>query len=390
MDGLLERSTQQQSAKTFASRYNPTRVVVKGDPATLDKYPAEDVDFAYGGAYSIYNWELFFHLPLLVATRLSQNQRFDEARRWFHFIFDPTDTSDDETPRRYWRTKPFFEQSQPDVAAQRIDRIITALAQGVVDPELQGEVDEWRRNPFKPHAIARLRLGAYMKNVLMRYWDNELAAGDFDFRSPTLESVNRAEQRYVTVEQLLGPSREGSSRGRSPKSRPSTRSIPNSRRSRTSSSISSTSSAPRAPTASSPIRARRRFRFRGSSTSAYRRTRSCWPTGTRSANGSTTCGTARTSKAQRSSTGCGSRGSTRRSWFALQPPASTSRRRSATRPHPCRPIGSPRSPPGPTSSSTTSRRWASRCWVRSSARTRRGSRSSGRATPSPSRTLSKR
>ena len=144
------------------------------------------------------------HLPLLIATRLSQNQRFDEARRWFHVIFDPTDTSDDETPRRYWRTKPFFEQSQADLAAQRIERIITMLAEGVVDPELQGQVDEWRRNPFKPHAIARLRLAAYMKNVLMRYLDNELAAGDFDFRSPTLESINRAEQRYVTVEQLLG------------------------------------------------------------------------------------------------------------------------------------------------------------------------------------------
>ena len=39
---------------------------------------------------SIYNWEVFFHNPLLVATQLSQAQRFEEAQRWFHLIFDPT------------------------------------------------------------------------------------------------------------------------------------------------------------------------------------------------------------------------------------------------------------------------------------------------------------
>ena len=63
--------------------YNPTVVVQK-------PYPLEQVDFNYGGMYSIYNWELFFHIPLLIATRLSQNQKFEAARNWFHYIFDPT------------------------------------------------------------------------------------------------------------------------------------------------------------------------------------------------------------------------------------------------------------------------------------------------------------
>ena len=37
-------------------------------------------------------------------TRLMQNQRFAEARRWFHYIFDPTHTGG-ETPERFWKIK---------------------------------------------------------------------------------------------------------------------------------------------------------------------------------------------------------------------------------------------------------------------------------------------
>ena len=48
------------------------------------------MEFRPDGAYTLYNWELFFHIPLLIATRLSSNQRFEEAQRWFHYIFDPT------------------------------------------------------------------------------------------------------------------------------------------------------------------------------------------------------------------------------------------------------------------------------------------------------------
>ena len=51
-------------------------------PLVLDQLVGKD---------RLYNWELFFHTVMLIAMRLSQNQRFDEARRWFHYIFDPTD-----------------------------------------------------------------------------------------------------------------------------------------------------------------------------------------------------------------------------------------------------------------------------------------------------------
>ena len=57
----------------------------------------EQIDFDHDSPYGSYNWELFFHIPLLIATRLMQNQRFAEARRWFHYIFDPTCTDGEGT-----------------------------------------------------------------------------------------------------------------------------------------------------------------------------------------------------------------------------------------------------------------------------------------------------
>ncbi len=67
------------------------RYAADGFGAVTKLYPIEDLDLASEGStpYSQYNWELFFHIPLLVATRLATNQKFEDALTWFHFIFDP-------------------------------------------------------------------------------------------------------------------------------------------------------------------------------------------------------------------------------------------------------------------------------------------------------------
>ena len=103
-DALMMRSLQELSESFFENVYNPSENQV------LTPYPLEKVDFSYQGAYSLYNWELFFHAPLLIADRLSQNQRFEEANRWYHFIFNPTSRIDDPTvtgAERFWMFLPF-------------------------------------------------------------------------------------------------------------------------------------------------------------------------------------------------------------------------------------------------------------------------------------------
>jgi hypothetical protein len=79
--------------------YQPTEYVARSPSVRL----IEEVDFDCGGAYALYNRELFFHIAMHIATRLSQNQRFEEAQRWFHCILDPTDSSGDEPPACFWK-----------------------------------------------------------------------------------------------------------------------------------------------------------------------------------------------------------------------------------------------------------------------------------------------
>ncbi len=202
LPGILNRSIQVTPETLlppldFVNVYHPTSAV--------DQYPAEDVDFAYAGPYAQYNWELFFHAPLLVAARLSKNQRFAEAQRWFHTILDPTDTSDHTTPQKYWRTKPFFQRSSADYERLEIQKLLNRLAAGQPDPDLDHAVSEWRRNPFNPHLVARLRTTAYQKAVVMAYLDNLIAWGDQAFHRDTIESINEATQLYVLAAQILGP-----------------------------------------------------------------------------------------------------------------------------------------------------------------------------------------
>ncbi|HYU75255.1 MAG TPA: hypothetical protein VEL31_21510, partial [Ktedonobacteraceae bacterium] len=154
-----------------------------------------------------YNWELFFHIPMLIATRLSKNQRFEEAQHWFHYIFNPTDSSSEEPPKRYWKVLPFQTTEN-----ERIQDLLALLHYTGYDPQmleqkkqLDKQVQEWRANPFNPHLIARLRLIAYQKNVVMKYIDNLIAWGDQLFAQDTLESINEATQLYILAYEMLGP-----------------------------------------------------------------------------------------------------------------------------------------------------------------------------------------
>ncbi|HEX6100518.1 MAG TPA: neuraminidase-like domain-containing protein [Thermoanaerobaculia bacterium] len=171
-------------------------------------YWTESVDFSNNGGYAGYNWEIFFHVPLLLATRLSKNQKFSEALRWFHRIFDPTNTGASPDfvpvpiPQRYWITKKFFEITAAEYQQQQIQKLLELVAAG--DTTLKGQVLRWRRNPFNPHLLARLRPVAYQKSVVMKYLDNLIAWGDQLFRQDTIESINEATQLYVMAADLLG------------------------------------------------------------------------------------------------------------------------------------------------------------------------------------------
>jgi len=175
--------------------YNPTTSV-------LQKWPVKDLDFSTSGAYSIYNWELFFHAPLLIAIHLSQNQQFKDAQNWFHTIFDPTDDSDGPTPARFWKVRPFQYND-----SELIQKMMLNLSTGQ-DPQLQHDtinsINAWSSAPFQPYVVAQFRPTAYMLKTVMAYLDNLIAWGDSLFQQYTIETINEATQIYVLAAQILG------------------------------------------------------------------------------------------------------------------------------------------------------------------------------------------
>lgn len=210
IDGLLSPNShgetpklrrQEIEAKYFKDEYDPTNIVD-------EPYPKDEFDFSYSGSYSLYNWELFFHAPFLIANHLSNNQRFAEAQKWYHYMFDPTDVSDDSYPEGFWKIKPFYtaESGQPIhelLLLLRDDDDLTS-EEREIRKELVKQIHKWRANPFNPHLIARIRLVAYQKAIVMKYLNNLIAWGDHLFRQDTIETINEATQLYVLAAQILG------------------------------------------------------------------------------------------------------------------------------------------------------------------------------------------
>lgn len=215
ISGLMKRETQLfQTDFDFEKHYLPNvELVAKDfdkrphDDSTVNHYPIEDLDFSSGGSYSLYNWDLFFRIPLLMAKSLSQNQRFEEAQTWYHYMFNPTGALKGNGSQRYWVTKPFYLNQDEDYNDQYIDNLLYTLS----DPnseerkDLELAVDQWRNKPFSPDAIARYRPVAYQKALLMGYIDNLTEWGDYLFRQDTMESIAQATQLYILADKLLGP-----------------------------------------------------------------------------------------------------------------------------------------------------------------------------------------
>ncbi|MEB3359020.1 MAG: LamG-like jellyroll fold domain-containing protein [Synechococcales bacterium] len=190
IDGLLSLASQSLPEPDFDSLTgnNATNITIQG--------PNDGNIIDFEGSYGIYYWEIFFHIPFLIANQLNANQNFEAAQNWYHYIFNPTTPEVDKNGvadpgnTRYWRFRPF--RGEP------IETLVQILTN-------QNALRAYREDPFDPHAIARLRINAYQKAVVMKYIDNLLDWGDTLFRQDTRESINEAILLYVLAFNLLGP-----------------------------------------------------------------------------------------------------------------------------------------------------------------------------------------
>ena len=161
----------------------------------------------FNGTMGTYLREIYFHIPFLIANHLNSQGRHEDAQRWYHFIFDPTaaetieglpaDLSEEERRSREldrnWRYREF--------RGRTLDSLREQLTNGTA-------IQQYKRNPFNPHAIARLRPSAYQKAIVMKYVDNLLDWGDDlfikAFAQMNPEYLREATLRYITAQEILG------------------------------------------------------------------------------------------------------------------------------------------------------------------------------------------
>ncbi|HLC41491.1 MAG TPA: hypothetical protein VJO34_07660 [Methylomirabilota bacterium] len=149
----------------------------------------------FTGATGVYNWELFFHLPLQFARQLAANLQFTEANVWLHKIFNPT-VAQGDVPARFWRFKALHDESSAGPPA--------SIGEILRNAEISGPIEKWRANPFDAHAIAQTRAGAYQRATVMQTIDTLVAWGDKLFRENKQESINEAAMLYLTAMGILG------------------------------------------------------------------------------------------------------------------------------------------------------------------------------------------
>ena len=193
--------------------YTPTSFVE--DP------PAKDIDFRFGGAYAQYNWELFFHVPMLISHRLRVEGKYRQALRWLEAIFDPGRLDPGTDLKEAWGVRPFRDlvaRTQLEAELKSPANPTTVLGKWLYgalggDPDsvsldFEAQLRALEQDPFNPHLLARMRPVAYQRATLRQYVEILLDWGDKLFRRDTMESLVEAQQLYVFAHQILGPGKE--------------------------------------------------------------------------------------------------------------------------------------------------------------------------------------
>jgi hypothetical protein len=193
VDSVLDIRTQLQLAEA-------------GLPITLvggkisDRSNTGTLDFK--GAYGNYYREVFFYLPWLIANALNARGSYEACHRWYRYIFDPTANELIDVTGL-----------PPDEAAHRLlDRVwryrefrgleFDTLRKILTDPSA---IAQYKRDPFNPWTIARRRISAFQKAIVMAVVGNLLDWGDSLFAQFTMESVNEAMMLYIMAQDILGP-----------------------------------------------------------------------------------------------------------------------------------------------------------------------------------------
>ncbi|WP_323072466.1 Tc toxin subunit A-related protein [Mycetohabitans endofungorum] len=141
---------------------------------------------AFSGPYGMYVWEIFFHIPFLVAVRMQTEQRYDEANTWFKRIFnssgyrddDGNPLHDDNGKPRYWNVMPL-----------QLDTAWDTSQPATTDPDVIAVADPMH----------------YKLAIFLHALDLLIARGDHAYRMLERDTLVEAKMYYIQAQQLLGP-----------------------------------------------------------------------------------------------------------------------------------------------------------------------------------------
>ncbi|WP_409261026.1 neuraminidase-like domain-containing protein [Pseudomonas putida] len=141
---------------------------------------ADDPLMTWHDANGLYLRELFFHVPHLIASRLQDEERFEEARRWLKLIFDPgrTQTSTEYPSVDYWSCGWILQD----------DTQSSGLEHQLIDP----------------HTIALHAPSHYRKAIFMQYAQTLICEADQSYRVQTRDSLANAWLLYRMAADLMG------------------------------------------------------------------------------------------------------------------------------------------------------------------------------------------
>lgn len=156
----------------------------------------------FKGAYGVYFQEVFLYLPWLIANALNARGSFESSHNWYRYIFDPT----------AYEVIDVSGLSPAEAAHRVLDRVwryrefrgldLEALRNILTD---KTAIALYKRDPWNPWAIARRRISARQKTIVMAMVGNLLDWADSLFTQFTMESVNEALMLYIMASDILGP-----------------------------------------------------------------------------------------------------------------------------------------------------------------------------------------
>lgn len=153
----------------------------------LFNYNIQNSTDDFYGFYGMYLWEIFFHIPFLIAVRFQTEQRYELAERWFKFIFNSAGYRDgngnllkDKNGNvRYWNVIPLQEDTDWD----------ETLSLPTTDPDEIAMADPMQ----------------YKLAIFIHTLEFLINRGDHAYRMLERDTLTEAKMYYIQASQLLGP-----------------------------------------------------------------------------------------------------------------------------------------------------------------------------------------